>query len=78
MLHGAGISTYMETPKMAQFCRKIFQHHGASGSSGICNGCHPGNEHRPSQIEGSKTTVVSTSVMFKLYPYPINKTKKSH
>jgi hypothetical protein len=29
--HGAGIFTYIKTPKMSQFCRYIFQHHGASG-----------------------------------------------
>ena len=28
-----GIFTYIETPKMAQFCRYIFQHHGACGKS---------------------------------------------
>ena len=29
MLHGAGIFTYIETQKMAQLCRNIFQHHGS-------------------------------------------------
>ena len=29
-IHGAGIFTY-KPPKIAQFCRKIFQHHGAYG-----------------------------------------------
>ena len=34
MLHGAGIFTYIETQKMAQWCRYIFQHHGACGIYG--------------------------------------------
>ena len=57
MLHGAGMFTTIYPIFMTQFCRSIFQHHGASGiPSGNLTYSHDSNHH----VQWKTTSTIST------------------